>query len=105
MQTIKAVVNGSDISIEKLDELNLSTGEKVMLSVAFGPEWNGMAKVVQFNDPWGSEHPPQILTDGYRCAIPVSVFNYEYFVFQVHGLDADGNTISTQPARFSYYRR
>lgn len=84
MRTLKFIVDGQTIKPDpKCDFSGLIPGSQAEFT--FSKEWKSTPKVAAFYSRLGKEYPPQVLTDGKTCPIPVEALRKRIFKVQVLG--------------------
>lgn len=99
MRTLKFIVDGQIISLDpNCDFSNLVPGTEGYLKAEFrfSSEWANCAKVASFWSSTGKEYTPQILEDGYSCAIPSEALEKRIFKVQVLGARKNFKIISNK---------
>lgn len=98
MRVLKFIVDKQLISADpKCDFSGLvpDTEKYLIAEFTFSSEWNGCNKVAAFYSFMGKEYPPQILSNGYSCAIPAEALERQRFKIQVIGKNKDGLKLVT----------
>ena len=99
MRTLKFLVDKQIIKQDPscdFDGLVPGTEGYLQSQFSFSPEWNGCAKVAAFWSVMGKEYPPQLLTDGATCIIPVEALKKQKFAVQVMGRRDDFKIITNK---------
>ena len=88
MKNLKFKVDGNRVTVDPAcnsGDLLPRMTEPVRLEFTFSPEWERRVKVAAFWSMTGWEYPPQVLSDGKSCIVPVEALRNEAFRVQIIG--------------------